>query len=436
MSRRVFISYASDNRRHDSDRTLFDAFIEDLENEVAMHLAAAEGELMFVANRDIQAGNEWTDSLAEALCTAEVMLCFGSMHYFNSTWCGREFEVFRQRHGGWSEDNPGKTARMIIPVPWIPVPSQPEAFSAFQDSDASFPREYRELGLRKLLELDRRAERVQVLTALGGLIRDALVASSLKPWPRAKLPALADAPSAFHASAKVARAAAAAATVFEDSSACFVFAAGRRHDVEKVRRADASAWSTQDGWGWRPYHPHSTDKVGELAQRAASDRKMRFVQFDCDAELVDRLRKAKKANTPVVIFADPWTLHLETYRQLMKDYDDLNLLNCALLMPWNHLDHETARSAGNLRANVRATCGQKMKQNYPSHYWEIESNEELITRALSVLDEITIRIVDSADNDGLRRAESAELSASALQQGIRVDAQPHLQAMAKPGEPA
>ena len=168
MTLPIFVSYASDNRRFESDRLLFDEFVAELENEVGLHVQSDAGRLMFVANRDIQAGTEWTAELADALRQASVMLCFGSMHYFNSRWCGREFEVFRRRRQDWIQAHPGQPAPMaIIPVPWIPVDDMPPVAQAFQDNDAAFPVEYRQLGLRKLLELDRKAERVQVRTALG-----------------------------------------------------------------------------------------------------------------------------------------------------------------------------------------------------------------------------------------------------------------------------
>ena len=432
MTLPIFVSYASDNRRFESDRLLFDEFVAELENEVGLHVQSDAGRLMFVANRDIQAGTEWTAELADALRQASVMLCFGSMHYFNSRWCGREFEVFRRRRQDWIQAHPGQPTPMaIIPVPWIPVDDMPPVAQAFQDNDAAFPVEYRQLGLRKLLELDRKAERVQVRTALGERLKQALKGPVLAP--QAQLAPVKQLGSAFHADVLPAAAGAVAqAMPFEDKSACFVFVAATQAELA-AERADRTPWSASDGWGWRPFHPQVSDKVGELAQRAASDRKLRFVQLECDGNLVPRLKQAKQARVPVVIFADPWSLRLQRYRELLAEYDDLNLMNCAVLVPWNRDDPETAAQEQALFAELRQVCGQKIVQQYPGHYWQIVNNDEFANRAQSVLDEITLRLIDTAESGQTRRAESAVLAESALQQGIRTDSQPNLQTAASTG---
>jgi len=428
MSLPIFVSYASDNRHYESDRLLFDDFVEDLENEVRLHVPSDNGRLMFVADRDIQAGTEWTAELADALGSASVMLCFGSMHYFNSRWCGREFEVFRERRNEWIQSHPGqRPPRAIIPVPWIPVEDMPQAAQEFQDNDAAFPDEYRQLGLRKLLELERKAERVLVVTALGKRLIQALKGPRLAPL--AQVRPVRQLASAFHSgSPPTAAGPLAQALPFEDKSACFVFAVGTQDEIA-ARRTDPSPWSTTDGWGWRPFHPQSSDKVGHLAQRAASDRKLRFIQLECDANLLPRLKQAKQARVPVVIFADPWSVSLKRYSDLLADYDDLNLLNCAMLVPWNRDDPETANQEQVLFAELHRVCGQKIRQQYPGHYWQIGTNDELVSRALSVLDEITLRLIDTAESGQTRRAESAALAESALKQGIRTESQPCLHAV-------
>jgi FxsC-like protein len=433
MTLPIFVSYASDNRRYESDRLLFDEFVAELENEIGLHVHSDSGRLMFVANRDIQAGTEWTAELADALRNASVMLCFGSMHYFNSSWCGREFEVFRRRRNEWIHSHPGQPLpKAIIPVPWIPVDDMPQAAQVFQDNDAAFPVEYRQLGLRKLLELDRKAERVVVRTALGERIKQALKGPVLAPL--AQLAPVHQLTSAFHSDSMPAAAGALAqALPFEDKSACFVFAAATKSEIAATQRADATPWSAADGWGWRPFHPQSSDKVGELAQRAASDRKLRFIQLECDANLLPRLKQAKQARVPVVIFADPWSVRLKRYRELLAEYDDLNLMNCAVLVPWNRDDPETANQEQALFAELRNVCGQKIKQQYPGHYWLIGTNDELSNRTQTVLDEITLRLIDTAESGQTRRAENSALAESALQQGIRTDSQPNLQAVALVG---
>lgn len=420
----IFVSYASENRLDKSERDLFDSFVQDLERELALLLGTSTGKLVFLAHRDIETGDEWPPALARALCSARVMLYFGSRHYFNSHWCGREFEVFRRRRSEWIGAHAGRQAApvAIVPVQWIPT-DPPDVSSAFQYTDAAFPPSYKDLGLRKLLQLNRKDEWLAVLTALTGRLKRAIEEPGLAPL--AKLLPVHQLPSAFHVTPSAGAGAGTAALPSPGNAAYFVFVAATRTEIAAVR-ADVSAWGATDGWDWRPFHPQSPESVGATAQRAAGDRNLRFVQLECNGRLMDRLREAKRARAPVVIFADPWSARLTAYRNLLSDYDDLNLMNCAVLVPWNRDDPETAADEAGLLANLRRVCMQKISQRYAGHYWNIASNDDFRARALTVLDEITLRMLEAAGSDDVRRAESADLAAAALEQGIRTDAQPHL----------
>ncbi|MFP3646558.1 FxsC protein [Paraburkholderia sp. SIMBA_054] len=429
MSRPIFISYASDNRRFQSDRELFDSFLEKLENEIEQIMGPRQDKVAFVAHRDIETGDEWPADLGDALRTARVMLYFGSAHYYNSQWCGREFEVFQTRRRAWITAHPGEpTPLTIVPVKWIPT-DEPEVASRYQDSNAAFPPDYRELGLRKLLDLERKAEWKQVLTALAKRLTEALNSPIHLPDLQ-HLEPMHQIASAFHSvpAATGAHAAlvAPAASAIRGNIACFVFVAGTQAEIVKVDRRDTTAWGVTDGWDWRPYHPQSPESVGALAQRAAGDRNLRFVQLDCGKQLIDKLREAKGARIPVVIFADPWSAQLEPYRELLKEYDEVNLLNCAVLVPWNRDDPETLDNEKTLLSNLEKACNQKMLLRYPGHHWKIGSSDEFRARASMILDEITHSLLANTERADIRRAESPALAAAAKEQGIRPDVQPHL----------
>ena len=151
------------------------------------------------------------------------------------------------------------------------------------------------------------------------------------------------------------------------------------------------------------------------------------MQLPCDAQLSDRLREAKRHRTPVVIFADPWTVGIQPYRKALEDYDELNLLNCAVLVAWNRDDPETEQCRQRLMNTLRQVCPQKMKLKYPGHYWEITSSADLRAYSQLVLDEITLRLLDDAREGELKKAESTQLEQMASDQGIRTDAVPQLQ---------
>jgi hypothetical protein len=116
----------------------------------------------------------------------------------------------------------------------------------------------------------------------------------------------------------------------------------------------------------------------------------------------------------------------------MKQYDDLNLLNCGLMMPWNANDIETARGSGLLRMQLRIVFPQKSSIPPPGHVWGgISSMDDLRVRTAATLDELRMRLLQmllSEVGDGdVRKAENAVVSTAAAAQGIMVDRQPQLQ---------
>jgi len=92
-------------------------------------------------------------------------------------------------------------------------------------------------------------------------------------------------------------------------------------------------------------------------------------------------------------------------------------------------DPETVREKAGLLANLRAACVQKMEQKYPGHHWDIGNTDDFRSRVQTVLDEITLRMLDVAGFADMRRAESAELAEAARQQGIDTSVQPQVNAV-------
>jgi hypothetical protein len=83
-------------------------------------------------------------------------------------------------------------------------------------------------------------------------------------------------------------------------------------------------------------------------------------------------------------------------------------------------------------SDLRQVLPQKFKQKYPGHYWEINSFKDFQDQVLTVLDEITLRLVDDAEDGVLRKAESPELEQVAREQGISTGAPAQLQNSAPP----
>jgi hypothetical protein len=75
--------------------------------------------------------------------------------------------------------------------------------------------------------------------------------------------------------------------------------------------------------------------VGILAQAAALKLKLRYLELPVGDDLVQRLRDAESRNEPLVILTDVWTVGIDRHGNLMRRYDEADLANCAVLVPWN-----------------------------------------------------------------------------------------------------
>ena len=250
--------------------------------------------------------------------------------------------MFLDRRRQWINANAAvpKHPMFVVPVAWIPSGVPPAAVLDLQHSDAAFSQDYRDLGVRKLMQLGKKTELVAAVSALAERIVTALALPALPVL--AALPPMHTLATAFQPEASAV--AGKASSPSPSNAAYFVFAAANRQEIGTTLRANRDPVGPTDGWDWRPYHPQSPESAGALAQRAAGDKNLRFVQVACDGELANRLKDAKRHKTPVVIFADPWTVGIQPYRKALEDYDELNLLNCSVLVAWNRDDGDGAAS--------------------------------------------------------------------------------------------
>lgn len=118
-----FLSYANKN----NDEGEVCKFFDDLSAELCRQLGLREGAqgIGFRDQGELKTGADWQLEMMTALQASRTLVCLYSPAYFNSSWCGCEWEVFRLRRDLYvqSERLAGKAnplpPRVIKPVIWM-----------------------------------------------------------------------------------------------------------------------------------------------------------------------------------------------------------------------------------------------------------------------------------------------------------------------------
>lgn len=142
-----------------------------------------------------------------------------------------------------------------------------------------------------------------------------------------------------------------------------------------------------------------------LAQSAAYKEKLISEVVPLDQNLIQRLKEARDANKIAVIIVDTWTLRLPRYREFMREYDEVNLWNTAVLIPWNIKDDETISCRSQLESAVRVAFINKTHPKDPHCFRDEINSPEQLKRDLEItLCNLRSKIIE-VTND-LRKAES------------------------------
>src|SRR5262249_26218468 len=111
-----FLSYA---RR--SGATFAKKFADDLEKVLREQSTFDDNdEPVFFDQTEIEPGTKWGERIGTGLKNSKVMVSLISPHYFQSDYCGREFQVFMKRRDNYkSKKNLAETPGLILPVRWL-----------------------------------------------------------------------------------------------------------------------------------------------------------------------------------------------------------------------------------------------------------------------------------------------------------------------------
>lgn len=383
-----FLSYARADRDddvHDCIRT----FSIELEQEVRSRLRRPrQGSVGFFDSNDIEPGNNWPDTLSEALRTSRVFVPIYSPTYFAKDYCGREWKIFHDRLEAYKRRNPAaKVENLIQPVlyvaPWE-LPTLPNHIRRIQCLYDRYPEHYRKEGLwvifktrgygykesyekfktalaRRIVEvedkyplppLDHCLDIEQTMSAFhqpGREIVSITGTSKTAESPHSVPEILVEAGIPRLGTSKTAE---------SPRSVQFIHVAGRRDELQEIRES-LEHYGDEGGWDWKPFLPVATNEVWEFTTEVALKEKLRSEHIPLHANIIRMLEEAEKAYKIFVIIVDTWTLKLTKYHTLMQPYDERDSLYSALLVPWNPHCEETQSSHFELKEGIQETFPTK-----------------------------------------------------------------------------
>jgi hypothetical protein len=392
-----FISYARADTKFATENELVKKFVDDLTASVHAKMFPPVTDVCFYDRTDIGVGTQWPDVLEDALCTSRVAVALYSPHYFASTWCGKEFQVFLDRAAQPGTD-PKSKRRPIIPVLWTNTPLPLKARD-IQHDDTKYPPEYREVDMRTLTKaIVYKGAYELAVEAIARSVVDAVTAADRPEYASldltTALSAWDDLPhTESHKSGSI-------------SKTCFVFVADQ-------------------GWNWQPYSD-SGQSIGALAQELSGQLGLRYEEIACDAGLIRKLEDTYRNNVPTLMFGDPNSLMSQTFAGIMRRYDAMYLLNCGTLIPWGSPDAADTYLT-RLRNHV---FPQKISEPPPNHEWRsIFSSADLRARTTETMEKLRQRLLNailSSEASRVCKASDRHLTDEATQVGIKVDTAPQV----------
>jgi FxsC-like protein len=374
MSYDFFFSYTRGNYGE-----YLQKFFDDLSQELREQRGYGKAEVVgFFDQHDIELGEEWEKTIAQALQESKVMVCIYSPGYFKSSYCGKEWEVFQQRRNAYLKERKAAGEKVpslppvIKPVFWLaPLPSNlNEAIKATHYIRGNPADYHNQNGLKYVLQKlnDCNSMYIDYIKKLATEIREA--ADHYKLPQLNPLPPLKQVESAFIP--KEAPQAAALGGAPGDSHAVigrvpqhvrFVFVAGDPREFGNLR--SAAPYLETGGHDWRPFPGMS--RIGPYVQHLVSDEEL---DFDSDEltlsdDLIHEIEKAYQERKIVIILVDGWTLNWKIeYQNILKklDQETKPFINCSVLVPWNDQDpdiltqqtliEQTIKSTFDFRANL------------------------------------------------------------------------------------
>ncbi|WP_322768092.1 TIR-like protein FxsC [Frankia sp. Cr1] len=354
---------------------------------------------------DMRSGTRWADTIADELAHCQAFVPLYSPRYFNSEFCGREWQAFSDRLDAAKAVN-GKTPPLIFPLLWEPPilwepPSDlrlPEVAGAVQYREfTEYGIEYKKLGLMKIVKNKKDPSLAlgydQILSAIVLEIKkntDEYTLAPAAPPPElettrnafAKMPASPSAPGGTGDSDNTTG----------PHHVHFVVASGTA--TELARKSDPDPYYGTRPTDWSPFLPHDAEPLVRLAAAVAIDQKMTPYPEKLDGHLVERLDDADRENELVVLLVDPRVTDLPDRAGALRTYDNRFDPNSAVMINWNVTDTQSAVGV----PEPKTVFPKKTRRPDQSFHARIHSPEEFRRILVEVLVYLQKLLLGEADS--------------------------------------
>jgi FxsC-like protein len=294
-------------------------------------------EVGFFDQQDIELGDQWDDTIVEALQTSKVVLALTSAAYFKSDYCGKEWALFAQRLSS-SQRDPNLRAALIKPLIWSTFASSsiviPDIVAQCQMTIGDPDTAPNKKGLRAIL-MTLNSHQDEYTSFVLELAQQIVLAADKCPLARLpRVPALKDIPSAFQKRSPYGERNPTSTSSPGVNHVRFTCVAA--HPSELPDGLDREPYLETGAGDWRPFYPENQTRVLRLAQSiVASDE----LDYSSDELLLGNnfmaeIDRAWQQRQVVVIVVDRWSLPLkEEFRERLKALDDRSHTHCSVLVP-------------------------------------------------------------------------------------------------------
>ncbi len=360
----LYLSFSEMERKDIHCRTFFG----DLTSRLRAKLGVPTRDLRYFDEGNSQDSEVWSPWSLRAMQQCQVLVCLYSKAFFGSRYCGRVWSAFLARlKAQQAASGYGRIAPLILPVFWTSPAENagvllPRVARDLEIDHAEFGAEYRELGLRFLVEHRERDDfRLAYESFLDSF--SARLIHNVASWPlRADLEVLplTQTKSLFYQAFGGTRPAEKGAQY-----AKFVYVAARKAEIEELRRPEAY---DEEPDGWRPYHPLSQERLGVMSAQVASAEGMIPVGIPLNSDFLASVRSAEANGNIIMVLVDPWTIQLADYGKYIHEYDGVQFSRSTVLICWNEEDAETISARGNLSQTLETVFYRTSRASSPERF--------------------------------------------------------------------